>query len=144
MADPHGDLLRRVLVPVAEPDDAASTARALAPYAPGGVVLLHVIEKAGGAPDKASVEQREVLAAEAFDAFRETFDDDADLGTEIRYGTDIATVVGEAAVDHDVTAVVFVPRGGGRLIRLLTGDVALSLVTGTDRPVIALPRPDAE
>lgn len=132
-------LLSRVVVPVANEEDAEATCRALERHDPESVVAVYVVEKAGGAPDKASVEQREDVAAAAFDVVRESF---PDAETDIRYATDIAAAIFEAAADHDASAIVFVPRTGGRWIRLLTGDVTLSLVTETDRPVIALPRPD--
>lgn len=54
-------LFKRVLVPVANRKDARSTAAALEPYLDSTVddiLAVHVIEEAGGAPDKASVEQR--------------------------------------------------------------------------------------
>jgi nucleotide-binding universal stress UspA family protein len=133
------DLLARVVVPVVNAEDADATCRALDRYGPGAVVAVHVVEKAGGAPDKASVEQREEVAAEAFAVVHETF---PDAETDVQYSTDIPDAVFAAAADHDATAIAFVPREGGRWIRLLTGDVALSLVTETDRPVIALPDPE--
>ena len=48
----------RVVVPVANRDDAAATVATLRPYfaADSTVIAVHVIEKAGGAPYKASVE----------------------------------------------------------------------------------------
>jgi K+-sensing histidine kinase KdpD len=130
-------LLSRVLVPVAGEDDATTTARALARYLPEDAVVtaVYVVEKAGGAVDKASVEQREALAADAFAAFR------AGLGVAPVDPTDVVEAIFEAADRHDDTAVAFVPREGSRWIRLLTGDIALSLVTENDRPVVALPSP---
>jgi nucleotide-binding universal stress UspA family protein len=133
-------LLDRVLLPVANPSDAAATAAAAADHLTGDVVALNVIEKAGGAPDKAGVSQRKLTAEAAFDVLRKRLD--ADVETEIRYGTDIAETIIAAAADHDVTAIVFTPRQDSRWRRLLTGDVALSLVTTTDRPVVTLPVPD--
>ncbi|MEF8830440.1 MAG: universal stress protein [Halobacteriales archaeon] len=134
----------RVVVPVASPEDARTTATGLARYLPPGasVLVVNVVEKAGGAPDKASVEQLQARAREAFDAFREAFGD-GDVETEIRYGTDVADAVFSAADDADATAIAFTPRGGSRWVRLLTGDVALDLVTETDRPVLVLPDTDA-
>jgi len=52
----------QVVVPVTNRDDAAATTAALRPCVEGAdstVVVVHVIEKAGGAPDKTSVEQCE-------------------------------------------------------------------------------------
>lgn len=133
--------LERVVVPVAEATDARTTARALAPYLAGDetVIAVHVVEKAGGAPDKASVEQREETARKTFAAFRDELGPSADIETDIRYHTDVAEGVFAAAADVDATAIAFAPRSGSRWLRLLTGDVALSLVTETERPVIALP-----
>mgnify|MGYP000318431775 CR=1 FL=1 len=135
------EIFDRIVAPVANPDDARATCRALSRYPVGSVAVIHVIEKAGGAPDKASVEQREEYAEEIFDAARETL---AETGldrveTDVVFGTDVADAIFDAADDHDATAIVITPQGGSRWVRLLTGDVALSLVTETDRPVVVLP-----
>lgn len=133
------DLFDRVVLPVASDDDAEATARALDGHEFGSILAVHVVEKAGGAPDKASVEQREEAAEEAFAVLESHLGDDVDLETEIRYDTDVADAIFAAADDYDATAIVITPRGGSRWIQLLTGDVALSLVTETDRPVVVLP-----
>ncbi|QLH83190.1 universal stress protein [Halosimplex pelagicum] len=133
------DLFDRVVLPVASDDDAAATARALDGHEFGSVLALHVVEKAGGAPDKAGVEQREEAAEEAFAVLEAHFGDDIDIETEIRYDTDVADAVFAAAADFDASAIVITPRGGSRWVQLLTGDVALSLVTEADRPVVVLP-----
>ena len=133
------ELFDRVVLPVASPDDARATCHAARDYLTGSVVAVHVVEKAGGAPDKAGVEQREEYAEEIFDALRECLDGDYDVQTEIRYGTDVAETIFNAATEHDASAIVITPRGGSRWVRLLTGDVALDIVTETDRPVVVLP-----
>ncbi|WP_262181450.1 universal stress protein [Haloarcula laminariae] len=139
-------LFTHALVPVASPEDAEATMRAIRPYLEstgGDVTVINVIEKAGGAPDKASVEQREEYAHEIFDSARGVFvDSDITVTTDIRYGTDVAETIIQTAHDIDASAIVFTPRGGSRWIRLLTGDVALSLVSESDLPVITLPDHD--
>ena len=133
--------LDAILVPVASTDDARTTARALREYFdPDETVptFVFVVEKAGGAPDKSSVEQREEVAQDAFGAAR------AELRkfrveTKIVYDTDVADGIFDAADEVDADAVAFVPRKDGRLARFLTGDVALSLVTDNDLPVVSLP-----
>ena len=132
-------LFDRVILPVADPDDAAASAEALSNHEFGSVLVVHVVEKAGGAVDKASTEQREREAIEMFEAARETFEETATVETDIVYGTDVAETIFDVADDYGATAIVITPRGGSRWIRLLTGDVALSLVTETDRPVVVLP-----
>jgi len=133
------DLFAHVLLPVATEEDARSSCRALAGHlGPNShVVAVHVVEKAGGAPDKAGVEQREAVAEAAFDAVRAGLD--VPVETEIRYDTAVDDAIFDAAHDHGVSAIVITPRGGSRWIRLLTGDVALSLVTESDLPVVVLP-----
>jgi len=133
---------RRVVVPVANPDDAEATAATLVPYVEGTdctVIAVHVIEKAGGAPDKASVEQREQAAQDIFTAVSDGLSDSRiTLETETLYGTDIAETVIDAAHEFDATAIVFTPRGGSRWRKLLTGDVTHNLVNNTDVPILVL------
>lgn len=136
-------LFRRVLVPVASESDAESTARALLPHvesAVDDVVVVNVIEKAGGAPDKASVEQLERRAEEMFETVAGVLGESgADLEFEVLYGTDVADAIVGAARDRDATAIVFTPRGSSRWVKLLTGNVADGLVSGSDVPVVVLP-----
>jgi len=139
--DPQRDLLEHVLVPVAHADDALKTAKALAPYNPEQVTVTHVVEKAGGAPDKTPVEQSEEIAAESYDTFREVFPD-ADI--HVTYGRDVVGAILEAATEVDATAVAYQSRGGNRITHFLSGDLSLKLVTRSDRPVIALPRKESE
>jgi nucleotide-binding universal stress UspA family protein len=141
-------LLSRIVIPVADPDDARTTAAALkaAGLAGEGTArVVFVVEKAGGAPDKASVEQLEQYASELFEVFRDEFDDSRlRIDTEILYGTDIAESIVKAAHEMDATAITFVPRGGSRWVKLLTGDVASELVSNSDIPVVALPESEGE
>lgn len=136
----------RILVPVASEDDAEATAGALRPHLPtegSTVVFTNVVEKAGGAPDKASVEQREEYAEKVFRCGAEALADlDVLIETRLTYGTDVAERILEVAADEDVTAIVFTPRGSSRWTKLLTGNVADDIIRGSDRPVVVLPERD--
>ncbi len=136
-------LFDRVVLPVASEKDAEATCDAALERiesAGGRVVAVHVIEKAGGAPDKASVEQREERADGIFDVVRKRC---ADVGvsceTKLAFGTDVAETIFDIADEVDATAIAFTPRGGSRWVKLLTGDVMSSLVAKTNRPVVVLP-----
>jgi nucleotide-binding universal stress UspA family protein len=135
------DLLSNVVVPVADAADARVTADALARIEPGRVTALFVVETTGGAPDKTPVEQSEGVGEEAFEAVRERF---PEAETEVRYGEDVVDAIFEAARDLEASSVAFHPRGGSRLVQLLSGDRTLALVEETDRPLVVLPGgPDA-
>ena len=136
------NLFSRVVIPVASVDDARTTARAVGPRiarADGTGIFVSVVEKAGGAPDKASVEQRQQWAEKAFEAVRNEIGDGPAIETAIHYGTDVAATIVRASDEHDAEAIAFTPRGSNRWVRLLTGDVTNTLVATTDRPVVVLP-----
>lgn len=136
-------LLSRVVLPIAGPDDAAATAEAAIPHvaeAGGSVMAVYVVEKAGGAIDKASVEQREEFAEEAFEIVRASCETaGVECTTEIVYDTDVVESIIEAARERDATAIVFSPRRGSRWVDLLSGNLSAHLVKEADRPVIAFP-----
>ncbi|AEH35745.1 universal stress protein [Halopiger xanaduensis] len=136
-----------IVVPVGDPDDGERTAAALAPYLEptSTVVVVNVIEKAGGAPDKASTEQREEYAEEIFERTRDPLaESPASVETAILYGTDVVDRIFAEATDRNADAVVFVPREGNRFVELLTGGVARRLVKEASMPVVALPREASE
>jgi nucleotide-binding universal stress UspA family protein len=139
-------LFRSVLVPIASETDAEATCAALEQYLPADsrVEVVHVIEKAGGAPDKASVEQREERAERIFDTVAAYFDGDVDVETDVLYGTDVAETILDHAADTDAAAIAFTPRGASRWMKLLSGDVASALTQKADRPVLVLPAPDGQ
>lgn len=137
-----GDIFQTVYVPIANPEDAEATARAIHHYADedSEVIVAHVVEKGGGAPDKASVEQREQYAEEAYETFQAVLPDGwGTVRFETLYGRDVAETIVDGATDAGATVIAFTPRGGSRWVRLVTGDIARDLIEGSEIPVISLP-----
>jgi nucleotide-binding universal stress UspA family protein len=143
--DIPADLLSSPFVPVASVDDAELTVAAALDHiaAVGGrMTVAHVVEKAGGAPDAASVEQREGIAEEAFDLVRErAAAAGVDVETQLLYGTDVAETLVEAANAAGASSIVFTPRGHKWWWDLFSDDVADALVHESDLPVVVLPSP---
>lgn len=137
-------LLGTIVVPIADKQDAAMTARALEPYVDGddAVTVVNVVEKAGGAPDKASVEQREEYAEDLFSAFETAFQSGASLDSAVLYGTDVATAIHDHAREVDASAIVFTSRGLSGWTTFLTGNVREELIDAADRPLVVLPGED--
>ncbi|MFP4188509.1 MAG: universal stress protein [Halobacteriales archaeon] len=133
-----------VVAPVGSPDDATTTAEAVAPYLAGvdRLIFVHVVEKAGGAPDKASVEQREEYADETFEAGREALDA-AGAGVEtderVVFGTSIAGAVFDLCDEIGASSVALVPRKSNRLLDLLVGGRMDAFVQDNNVPVVVLP-----
>ncbi|WP_198408091.1 universal stress protein [Natronomonas pharaonis] len=129
-------------MPVATDEDAVETCAALQPHLDDvdRVIAAHAIEKAGGGIDKAPMGKREEDAREMLDIVDARLGDETDVRTEIVYGTDIVDALFDLAVETDSTSVVFVARKGGRLVRFLSGDTSMRLVTEAAVPVVALPR----
>jgi nucleotide-binding universal stress UspA family protein len=140
---PPSNLLSSPFVPVASVEDAEITLDVVldrVAAAGGRMTVAHVVEKAGGAPDKASMEQREAIAEEAFALARDrAAAAGVDVETELLYGTDVAATIVEGAHAADATAIVFAPREQKWWWDLFSEDVADALVHDSDLPVVVLP-----
>ncbi|ELY56896.1 UspA domain-containing protein [Natronococcus amylolyticus DSM 10524] len=135
----------RILLPIAEENHAVATCDAVRPYLTptGDIVVLHVIEKTEGGPDKAPIGARQEQADAIFEIVREELAGTGhDVRTELRYGTDVIDEILAAAEEVDTAAIGFTPRPGSRWIKLLSGDHAHRLTTETELPVLVFPHPE--
>lgn len=134
-------LFGHVVIPVASEADATETCASLEPFLGEieRVTAVHVVEKAGGAPDKAPLEKRREDAAEFLAIVDARLGSSVAVETRIVYGTDVVERLFETAESVGASALAFRPRGGSRIIRLLTGDTATRLVTDPPIPVVSLP-----
>jgi nucleotide-binding universal stress UspA family protein len=138
----NADLFQTVMVPIADPDDAQETARAIRAYlgSDSEIIVTHVVPKGEGVPDKASVAQREEFAKDAYEKFLNVLAADVDRITPLTlYGRDAANTIIEGAREANATAIVFTPRGAGRWVKLITGSVSEALIRNSTIPVLVLP-----
>jgi nucleotide-binding universal stress UspA family protein len=134
-------LFQRVLLPVASEDDVRTTCSVVRPYlqrADGVAIGVHVIEHKEGSVRAAPIDARVEDSEHILELVRDDLGDRV-AETRTAHGPDITAAIFETATDTDASAIVFTPRGGSRWVRLLTGDVADSLVTNAELPVIVLP-----
>lgn len=134
-------LLDHVVVPIASEADADATTGALGPLLDDihRVTAVHVIEKGGGTIDKAPMEKRREDAREFLDLLETELGENVVVDTRIEFGTEIVDTIVETAIDAGGTSIAIRPRGGSRILRLMTGDTTTRLVTTPKIPVLVLP-----
>lgn len=143
----HVTLHERLLLPLASTSDAERTVDAL--IAALGeeadetiVVPLHVIEKGGGSIDKLPVDIQQDQASDLLEyAIGALESAGFTVEPNVVYGTDVVDAVSTFALEEDVTAIAFLPRPGGLLSKLLTGDRPGRFLEQSPVPVIVLPQP---
>lgn len=131
-----------IAIPLASEEDATTTCRAVRPFLSpqSEVIIIHVIEKAGGGIDPAPVEQRKNQATRIFERCSQGLLKDAGtVDTAIAFYTDIVEGILEAARDNDADIIAFTPRSANRLLKLISGDTAFKLIHKADRPVLVIP-----
>lgn len=129
-------LLKRPVVPVAGPDDAAATYEALVAHGDPAAcrpLVIHVLpaDAADAETERAreSIERFESLAAV----------DGMAIDTDIPRGDSIAETIIETADAAGASAIVFCSRGGSAWFDLLVGGIRTSLLVKTKHPVVMLP-----
>jgi hypothetical protein len=94
-------LLEHVLLPVASESNAEATAAALEPYLEEVelVTAVHVVEKAGGAIERAPLEKRREDAAEFLAVVDSRLGGRVAVDTRTAFGTDVVATLFEAAAE---------------------------------------------
>lgn len=134
-------LFEHVLVPVDSPADARATCSRLRDHVDPAdqlVTVVHVIKHKPGGISRAPMDARRQDSEALFEAVRTEYGDLVHA-TELAYGRDVAAAILDVARDVEASAIVFTPHDEGRLVRWLSGDVALSIISRAEIPVIAFP-----
>lgn len=138
------NLLRRVVLPVANSDDARETCRAVLPAIAKGngeVLAVYVVETNPGGVNKASPSALKEVGEQTLSIVETQCEEYwIPVQTEIRYGPTVREEVFDIARSKDASSVALVPRAGSRVERFLSGDNALSMITRNDVPVVVFPR----
>ncbi|MDZ7688046.1 MAG: universal stress protein [Halobacteriales archaeon] len=136
------ELTGTVVLPLASPEDARTTAEAAAEYLGTAehVVLVHVVEKVEGMPDRAPAEEREEYAEEIFATAEEALSGTGvSIETDLLFSKNVPDAVLDLADDVGASSVALVPRETNRLLSLLVGDKVRAFVEHNDVPVVCLP-----
>lgn len=138
------ELTGTVVLPLASPDDARTTVDAAAPYVDTAdhIVVVHVVEKDSGTPDKVPADQREEYAEEIFEIAEDALSSEGvSVETRTLYSTGVAVAVFELCDGVGASSVVLLPRESNRLLNLLVGDRMRSFIEDNNVPVVCLPSP---
>ena len=118
-----GYLEERIIAPVANPDDVTRTVRAVDDRLDPNrskLTFVNVVEKGGGAIDKAPVEAQRENAVDAFEVVEAELTDRFEVDTLLLYGSDVVEEIMDSADEMDATAILFVPRPGGTIALFLS------------------------
>lgn len=137
-------LFERVLLPVADDDDAIATCTAAKPYlnaTAAEIIALHVTSGNETANDDESARTSSESEERIATVFRDAdFAADVSVTTKPADGVDVVEVISDYAENHDVTAIGVRPRPKNRLVRLFSSDRTKTLVSSTDLPIVIFPR----
>jgi nucleotide-binding universal stress UspA family protein len=133
-------LFERILVPLADPDDAGRTARALRPHvdADSELVLTHVAE--GSGPETEIARGRNYFAEETYETFINVLDrEQIRLEWVTLQGREVAEAVIDGTAAVDATLIAFTPRGLDGWARIISGDPGGRLMRDANVPVMVFP-----
>lgn len=127
-------LFERVLLPVADVEDAHSTTRAAVDYLPedADVLALHVLED--GRVKSGTESKKTLMTVEAV-----LEDSGMRVETHQVSADDVVDAIHSAAEEVDATCIAFTPGEPGGLLRTFDGDVTEDLVDLSNVPVLVMP-----
>ena len=133
-------LFERILLPLADPDDAERTARAVRPFLDSEttLVITHVTE--GEAAGTTITMGRDHFAEATYETFISVLGrQDLRLEWVTLEGREVAEAIIDAIGTVEATLVAFTPRDLDTWSRILTGDPGSRLIREADIPVMIFP-----
>lgn len=134
------DLFERILVPIATPDDAEETARAVRPYLEPNTTLI-VTHVAEGATAETTVKTgRDQFAGATYETFSDIlYRDDLQFEWVTLEAREVVEALTDAVGMTDATLVAFTPRDLDTWRRTIAGDPGGRLIREASVPVMVFP-----
>lgn len=132
-----------IALPLVSEVDAKASCHALQPFLSSRteVIVVHVIQKAGGGIDPVPLDLRKDQATQIFEKCSHVLARDVKtITTTITFKTDIVEGIREPVRDYDADIIAFTPRGASRIRKLVSEDTAFKLVHRAERPVLVIPQ----
>lgn len=133
-------LFERVLLPLADPDDAERTARAVRPYLDEETTLIITHVTQGEAAGTTISMGRDQFAEATYETFIAVLGrQDLRLEWVTLEGRDVSEAITDAIDTVEATLVAFTPRDLDTWSRTLAGDPGSRLIRDADVPVMVFP-----
>jgi len=133
-------LFKRILLPLADPDDAERTARAVRPYIDSETTLVITHVTQGEAAGTTIATGRDHFAEETYETFVSVLGrQDLQLEWVTLEGRTVSEAITDAVGTVEATLVAFTPRDLDTWSRTLAGDPGGKLIREADIPVMIFP-----
>jgi len=140
----NDDLFERILVPIASPDDAEATARALRPHLDADTTLIVAHVTQGTAAETAVKTGRDQFTGATYEKFVDIlYRDDLQFEWTTLEGREVAEALIDAVDIVEATLVAFTPRDMDTWERTIAGDPGGKLIREADVPVMVFPNQQA-
>ena len=136
----NDELFERILIPIAGPDDAEATARAVRPHLDSGTTLIVTHVTQGAAAETTIKTGRDEFAGATYERFFDIlYRDDLRFEWVTLEAQEVAAGLVDAIGMTEATLVAFTPRDIDAWKRAITGDPAGRLIREADVPVMVFP-----
>ena len=136
----ESDLFERILVPIADPEDAEATARALRPHLEPNTTLIvtHVVQ--GEAGETSVKKGRDQFAGATYETFSDIlYRRDLQFEWVTLEAREVAEAIIDAVAMTEATLVAFTPRDIDTWSRTISGDPGGQIIRESDVPVMVFP-----
>ncbi|OYR45970.1 universal stress protein [Halorubrum sp. Hd13] len=138
------DLFERILIPIASPDDAEATARAVRPHLDSDTTLIVTHVTPGTAAETTIKTGRDQFTGATYEKFVDIlYRDDLQFEWATLEGREVAEALTDAIDMMEATLVAFTPRDMDTWERTIAGDPGGKLIREADVPVMVFPNQQA-